>query len=316
MMMTRAASRTPLALTLAMLLLQAMGSVATAAPSLWGKRWWGGTNSGPSISGAPVTSSPADAPYRFTPSASDPEGNRLRFAIANKPRWASFSSTTGTLAGTPTAAQVGTYRDIRISVSDGSRSAALAPFSISVTRGSGASANTPPVISGSPVTSATTGSNYSWRPTANDADGDPLAFAITGKPDWAVFSTASGALSGTARAGTYGGIVVSVSDGKSSAALPAFTVTVSAADQGSAVLTWTAPTQNTDGSTLTDLAGYRIYHGTRADSLSQAVQVPGSANTSYSFSGLSSGIHYFAVTAYTSAGRESTRSSTGSKTVP
>lgn len=44
------------------------------------------------------------------------------------------------------------------------------------------------------------------------------------------------------------------------AALVAFAIAGPAA-AGSAVLTWTPPTQNTDGSTLTDLAGYRVAWG-------------------------------------------------------
>ena len=73
------------------------------------------------------------------------------------------------------------------------------------------------------------GSAYTFRPTASDADGDTLTFAIANRPAWATFNTATGQLSGTptsASAGTYSNIVISVSDGKASAALAAFAITV------------------------------------------------------------------------------------------
>jgi len=111
--------------------------------------------------------------------------------------------------------------------------------------------------------------------------------------------------------------VISVSDGTTSKALPAYTITVTApTGSGTADLSWTAPTQNTDGSALTDLAGYRVYHGTSPSALTDVIQVAGAANTSYSFSQLTSGTHYFAVAAYNAAGVESTLSAVGSKTIP
>jgi hypothetical protein len=39
---------------------------------------------------------------------------------------------------------------------------------------------------------------------------------------------------------------------------------VTAISNGRATLSWTAPTENTDGTTLANLAGYRIRYGTSA----------------------------------------------------
>ena len=58
--------------------------------------------------------------YNFQPKASDPDGNTLTFSIQNKPSWLVFNTTTGKLSGTPSSADVGTYSNIVISVSDGS----------------------------------------------------------------------------------------------------------------------------------------------------------------------------------------------------
>jgi hypothetical protein len=45
------------------------------------------------------------------------------------------------------------------------------------------------------------------------------------------------------------------------------------------------------------------------------IQIAGAGNTSYTFSQLAGGTHYFAVAAYNAAGMESALSSTGSKIV-
>ena len=71
--------------------------------------------------------------YEFQASASDPDGQTLRFGIANTPAWATFDVATGRLSGTPAATDAGTYANVVISVSDGTASAALQAFSIVVT---------------------------------------------------------------------------------------------------------------------------------------------------------------------------------------
>jgi hypothetical protein len=177
--------------------------------------------------------------------------------------------------------------------------------------------NAAPTISGTPSGSVSAGATYSFTPAASDSNGDTLSFSITNKPSWATFNTATGQLSGTAQAGTYSNIVISVSDGTSSTALPAFAIAVSAAAAtGTATLSWTAPTQNTDGSALTDLAGFRVYHGTSPGALNDVVQLPDAGTTTYTFNQLASGTHYFAVSAYTNSGVESALSGVGSKTIP
>ncbi len=268
------------------------------------------SNTAPAISGSPSLSVQASSPYSFTPSASDAQGQAITFSIANRPSWAAFSATTGTLSGTPTAA--GTHANIVITASDGTLTTSLPAFSITVT----AAANRAPTISGTPTASIATGASYSFTPSASDPDNDTLAFTVTGKPSWLAFSTATGALTGTAVAGTYPNIVISVSDGTVTRSLPAFTLTVQNSATGSATLTWVAPTENTDGSALTDLAGYRLYHGTSVNALHDVVQVPGATPGSYTFQQLASGTHYFAIAAYNAAGTESSMSAVGSKVIP
>jgi hypothetical protein len=163
------------------------------------------------------------------------------------------------------------------------------------------------------------GSAYSFKPTAADANGDTLTFNIAGTlPTWLKFSTSSGLLGGTpTAAGTAGPFTISVSDGKGgSASLPPFSISVSAPATGSATLNWTPPTQNTDGTALADLAGYRVYYGTSATTLTSRVDIAQPATTQYTVSTLATGTWYFAVSAYNLSGTESALSNVGSKTIP
>ena len=84
---------------------------------------------------------------------------------------------------------------------------------------------------------------------------------------------------------------------------------------GSATIAWTAPVENHDGSAISDLAGYRIYHGTSADALNGVIQVSSPGISVYVIDNLPLGKHYFAVTAYNSMGAESDRSEVASKTI-
>lgn len=99
-----------------------------------------GTQSGSvTLSGTPATSVVAGNAYSFTPTVSNPGGGTLSFSIQSAPSWATFSTSTGTLSGTPGSANVGTYANIVISASDGSTPAVSLPaFSIAVAAASAA----------------------------------------------------------------------------------------------------------------------------------------------------------------------------------
>jgi len=175
----------------------------------------------------------------------------------------------------------------------------------------------PPTISGTPSTAVIAGSAYSFTPTATGPSGAALSFSISNPPAWATFNTTSGMLSGTpgsSDTGTFANIVISVSDGSASASLQPFTITVDP-PAGSAAVTWTAPTTNTDGSALTDLAGFYVNFGTSADSMLQQVQIASPGATGYTVTGLTSGTWYFSVSAYTTTGLQSAPSAAVSKTI-
>ena len=84
---------------------------------------------------------------------------------------------------------------------------------------------------------------------------------------------------------------------------------------GNATLDWTPPTENSDGSVLTNLAGYTVYYGTSPGSLTQSVKVTNPGLATYTMTNLPAGTWYFAVTSYSSTGVESARSGVVSTTI-
>ena len=263
----------------------------------------------PTISGTPNTSVLGWHSYSFTPTASGPSGYALSFAISGKPAWASFNTATGTLSGVPTTAYVGSSSTVVITVRDSAASASLPAFTLKVMP------NITPTITGTPSTTATAGTAYSFTPKASESDGDPLSFSVTNKPAWASFSIATGRISGTptaANVGTYSNIVISTGTGHGSASLAPFSVAVtqpaSSSTTGAVTISWTPPTQNTDGSTLTNLAGYHIYYGTSQTSLTKVVNITNPGLATYVLSSLSAATYYFSLTSVNASGVESPRS--------
>ncbi len=178
--------------------------------------------------------------------------------------------------------------------------------------------NHAPTISGSPSGTVMQNSTFSFMPTASDADGDTLTFSIDHAPAWASFNTATGLLSGTpspADVGTTASITISVTDGTATVSLQAFAIQVVATSTGSATLTWTPPTTNTDGSPLTDLAGYRVYWGTSAGNYPNSVLISNPGLTSYVVDQLTPATWFFVTTAVNAQGIESSLSNVGSKTI-
>lgn len=269
----------------------------------------------PVIGGTPATSAVAGQMYRFQPTASDPAGKTLTFSIVNRPTWASFNAATGLLSGTPTSTQTGSYPSIDIRVSNGTSSAALPAFSLIVSH---ATPPESPTISGTPATSVVAGNDYRFIPTTTDPGGGTLRFSIKNAPSWASFSTATGELSGTPTAadvGTYSNITISVSDGKTTAALPSFPIAVTESANASVTLSWTAPTENTNGTPLTNLAGYWIFYGTSADAMTKSVQIANPGVVTYVLANLSPGTWYFSMTAYSTADVQSANSAVASRVI-
>jgi hypothetical protein len=181
-----------------------------------------------------------------------------------------------------------------------------------------AAVNQSPTIAGAPPPTVVEGEFYEFIPNAADPDGDTLEFSITRKPSWANFDRASGRLYGTPAAGDVGNftnIGITVSDGEKTASLSNFDITVDAIAVGSATLSWNPPTDNVDGSPLTDLAGYRIYYGRDETQLTRTIVVSNPGLTRYVVENLARANWYFAMTSVNASGIESRRSPTVSKSI-
>jgi len=87
------------------------------------------------------------------------------------------------------------------------------------------------------------------------------------------------------------------------------------ATSGSATLSWTPPTTNSDGTPLVNLAGFRIVYGQASRQYSQVLDIASPLIATAMIENLSAGTWYFAVKAYTSAGVESDVSNEASKTI-
>jgi hypothetical protein len=178
--------------------------------------------------------------------------------------------------------------------------------------------NTPPTITGSPSANILEGEAYEFMPAASDADGDTLAFSIARKPAWATFDSATGRLSGTPDSedvGNFTNIGISVSDGQAAAVLANFNISVNGTALGAATLSWNPPTENSDGSVLSNLAGYRIYYGRNANSFGQSAVLNNPGLTRYVVENLSPAKWYFTITSVNASGVESVRAATVSKII-
>jgi hypothetical protein len=187
--------------------------------------------------------------------------NRPRWAEFN-----SVTAELRSLPGRPTSYDVGFYSGIVIIVSDGHTTRSLPPFNIEVYDPAAApivtivpvqtpvpapapvptpapttsGTNSAPTISGTPSSFARVNTTYLFIPYGLDDDRDPLTFSVQNLPPWADFDSATGELRGSrfmtavgwvkrpndSDLGVYRNIIISVTDGKTTASLPPFSITV------------------------------------------------------------------------------------------
>lgn len=118
-----------------------------------------GGNGAPTIGGNAPPQVLVGNAFQFSPTASDPDGDTLTYSIENPPPWATFDTSTGRLSGTPEAADVGSYSNIRISVTDGTSTSSLAVFVINV------------------VSTSSGVATLSWQAPTQKTDGTPVELA-------------------------------------------------------------------------------------------------------------------------------------------
>jgi hypothetical protein len=75
---------------------------------------------------------------------------------------------------------------------------------------------------------------------------------------------------------------------------------------GSVALIWQPPTENADGSPLTDLSGYNIYVGMTSNTYDyMEIRLDNPGLTAYVVDNLDPGTYYFAATSFNASGVES-----------
>lgn len=246
--------------------------------------------------------------------------------------WTPSQSGSSTAASGSSAAATGSSV-AGTSASTGPSTAAAMPPGASPSTGSSSSASgstsTSPVssaqklqIQGTAPGTATVGRTYSFQPQANGGAAS-LTFVVVNKPAWASFNPSSGLLTGTptkADVGSDASIEISVTDGNSVVSLTPFNIVVASAPTqqsapGTVTLSWQSPTQNDDGTALTNLAGFNIHYGTQPQDYTSVIKVANPGLATYVIDGLSPGTYYFSVAAYTASGVESNFSAEVSATV-
>jgi len=173
-------------------------------------------------------------------------------------------------------------------------------------------------ISGTPPLQVLVGTPFSFTPTVDNPDGVSLSFSAANLPGWASINGTTGVISGTPGAGdvgTHNNITVTVSGGGASDTSPAMSIEVVAISSGTATLSWVAPTQNTDGSPLTNLAGYTIHWGQSPSNLNNSVTINNAGITTYFIDQLTPATWYFATSAFDGDGDQSDLSNVASKTI-
>lgn len=147
--------------------------------------------------------------------------------------------------------------------------------------------------------------------------GGTIPWTVSDNASWLSVSPTSGNSSSTLTtavntsglaAGTYNG-TITVSATGSTSKMVGVTLTVSTPTTSSATLTWTP---NTDP----DLAGYKIYQATASGAYGASLATVSAGTTTYQATGLAANTTYFfVITAYDSAGNESSFSDEVSKRI-
>jgi hypothetical protein len=165
-------------------------------------------------------------------------------------------------------------------------------------------------LAGAPNRQVVANQPYWFRPVASSTSGAALLFGIANKPRWSNFNPATGEVTGTpssADVGAYRGITVTVTAGTQMRAL-SFDVEVVQVGTNSVMVSWLAPTENEDGSPLTNLAGYRIRFGQQSGNYTSTINVDNPGLASYVISGLAAGTYYLVLSAVNTSGAESSYS--------
>jgi hypothetical protein len=133
-----------------------------------------------------------------------------------------------------------------------------------------------------------------------------IALAGCGGSDSGISNAATGSTSTNTDTGSTSGSTSGSTTGSTSGSGTSTSTPPPASGSSSSVtFNWVAPTENSNGSPLTNLAGYKIHYGTTSEDYTEVVALNNPSLSRYVLDTLPKGTYYFAITAYNSAGVES-----------
>ena len=181
-------------------------------------------NDAPHITSSPGTSATQGVQYAYDAEATDPDGDTLTFSLTQAPAGMVINSNSGLIVWVPSNAQaLAGSASVTVKAEDGRGGAATQSFTISITN-----VNDNPVITSSPITSATQDVLYQYDVEATDPDGDALTYSLQTAPSGMSINSNNGLIQWTptnAQIGAHG-VTVRVIDNKGGSATQSFTLTV------------------------------------------------------------------------------------------
>lgn len=110
-------------------------------------------------------------------------------------------------------------------------------------------------------------------------------------------------------------ITVTVTDETGASNSDSLMVTRESTGTSAVTISWQPPTERTNGTLLTNLAGYRIYYGRMSETYDFEVQIANPGVLSYVVDDLTPGEWFFAAAAYDGSGNQSDYSEEASATI-
>jgi PGF-pre-PGF domain-containing protein len=182
----------------------------------------GKVNSAPVVTSMPILSAVVNVEYNYNVEASDIDGDILSYALATSPEGMTINQSNGIIKWIPTETQLGANY-VSVVVSDGELSTQQ-NFTINV----GTTQNNPPIITSTPIKTATQGIEYNYDVDATDSDNDALTYALLTYPIGMKINNATGLITWTPNATQVNSYDVNiiVYDSKGASALQWYVLTV------------------------------------------------------------------------------------------
>ena len=188
---------------------------------------YGTPNRAPRFESVPRADASPGRGYVYVVSASDPDGDPVRYGLAAGPAGMSVDPVTGRISWTPTGTELGAF-DVAVTASDGRGGTSVQRFTVT---SSEPPPNRPPVFTSTPVVEAVPGQTFLYVAVAADADGDPVTYRLSGVPPTGVtIDKQTGEIRWVPTEAQVGNRQVSVvaEDGRGGSATQTFVVCVSA----------------------------------------------------------------------------------------